>query len=106
MNKLLIALTIVVASSASYAQTTTAVKESGKAVAEKALEGKETVQAAATSEPKKSNAQGQGAGAQGQGEDARPERQGRRRQDRQIRQLQVRSDGRCAVGRRPRLLSS
>ncbi len=36
-----------------HAQTTTAVKESGKAVAEKALEGKETVQSAVTGEPNK-----------------------------------------------------
>ena len=37
-----------------YAQTSTAVKESGKAIAEKAKEGKETVHSAVTSEPKKS----------------------------------------------------
>jgi len=37
-----------------FAQTSTAVKESGRAIAEKAKEGKETVQAAVTSEPKKS----------------------------------------------------
>jgi hypothetical protein len=51
---LLIALAIAALSASTFAQTTTAIKESGKAVAEKAMEGKETVQAAATSEPNKS----------------------------------------------------
>ena len=37
-----------------FAQTSTAAKESGRAIAEKAKEGKETVQAAVSSEPKKS----------------------------------------------------
>jgi hypothetical protein len=50
----IVALTASVLSVNSFAQTGTAVKESDKAVAEKAKEGKETVQAAATSEPKKS----------------------------------------------------
>ena len=54
MKKLILALAIVFAGSASFAQTKDAVKESGKAVAEKAKEGKETVQAAVTSEPQKS----------------------------------------------------
>jgi hypothetical protein len=54
MKKLLLALAIVFASGATFAQAGTAVKESGKAVGEKALEGKEAVQAAVTSEPKKS----------------------------------------------------
>jgi hypothetical protein len=36
-----------------FAQVTTGVKESGKAVAEKALEGKETVQAAVSSDANK-----------------------------------------------------
>jgi hypothetical protein len=40
-------------SGSAFAQTTTAVKESGKAVGEKAMEGKETAQAAVTSGPKK-----------------------------------------------------
>ena len=53
MKKLILALAIVFAGSASFAQTKDAVKESGKAVAEKAKEGKETVQAAVTSDPKK-----------------------------------------------------
>ena len=53
-SKLLIALAIAALSGSTFAQTTTAIKESGKAVAEKAMEGKETVQAAAMSEPKKS----------------------------------------------------
>ena len=50
----IIALTGSIVSGSAFAQTTTAVKESGKAVAEKAKEGKETVQAAVASEPKKS----------------------------------------------------
>lgn len=47
------ALTGGVLSGSAFAQTTTAVKESGKAVGEKTMEGKETAQAAVTSGPKK-----------------------------------------------------
>lgn len=53
MKKLILALAIGLACSASFAQTKEAVKESGMAVAEKAKEGKETVQAAVSSQPKK-----------------------------------------------------
>jgi Ni/Co efflux regulator RcnB len=42
------------ATGTAFAQTASALKESGKAVSEKALEGKETVQAAVSSEPNKS----------------------------------------------------
>lgn len=53
MKKPNVALAIVLAGGASVAQTKGAVKESGKAVAEKAMEGKESVQAAATTDPAK-----------------------------------------------------
>ena len=53
MNKLLIALAMALVGSASYAQTSTAVKESGKAIAEKAMEGKEATQAAVTTDATK-----------------------------------------------------
>lgn len=53
MKKLILAFAIVLAGGASVAQTKDAVKESGKAVAEKAMEGKEAVQAAATTDPTK-----------------------------------------------------
>jgi hypothetical protein len=53
MKKTIAILAALFVAGAVNAQTTTAVKESGKAVAEKAMEGKETVQAAVTGEPKK-----------------------------------------------------
>lgn len=53
MKKMILALAIALAGSASFAQTKEAVKESGKAVAEKAKEGKEVAQAAVTSDPMK-----------------------------------------------------
>ena len=54
MKKTLLATAILFAATGAFAQTTTAVKEAGKATGEKTLQGKETVQAAAASEPSKS----------------------------------------------------
>ena len=54
MKKTLLATAILFAAASTFAQTTTAVKEAGKATGEKALQGKENVQAAAASEPSKS----------------------------------------------------
>ena len=51
----IVALSGGLVSGSALAQTTTAVKESGKAVGEKAMEGKEAVEAAATTGPKKSS---------------------------------------------------
>ena len=53
MKKTLLATAILFSITAAYAQTTTAVKEGSKAAGEKVMQGKENVEAAATSEPKK-----------------------------------------------------
>jgi len=54
VKKTLLATAILFAAASAFAQTTTAVKEAGKATGEKTLQGKENVQAAAASEPSKS----------------------------------------------------
>jgi len=54
VKKTLLATAILFSAAAAFAQTTTAVKEAGKATGEKALQGKENVQAAAASQPSKS----------------------------------------------------
>jgi hypothetical protein len=54
MKKTLLATAILFAATGAFAQTTTAVKEAGKATGEKTLQAKENVQAAAASQPKKS----------------------------------------------------
>ena len=53
MKKTLLAAALVFAATGAFAQVTTAVKEAGKATGEKTLQAKENVQAAATSQPKK-----------------------------------------------------
>jgi hypothetical protein len=53
VKKTLLAAAILFSIAAAHAQTTTAVKEGSKAAGEKVMQGKENVQAAAASEPKK-----------------------------------------------------
>ena len=53
MKKTLLATAILLSTAAAFAQTTTAVKDAGKATGDKVMQGKENVQAAAASEPKK-----------------------------------------------------
>jgi hypothetical protein len=58
----IVALTGAVLTGNAFAQTGTTAKESGKAIAEKAREGKETAQAAVISEPKKAAHKAEAAG--------------------------------------------
>ena len=53
MKKIVLASALVFAAAGAFAQATTAVKEAGKATGEKILQGKENVQAAASSQPAK-----------------------------------------------------
>ena len=53
MKKTLVATALLFTLGAAFAQTTTTVKEGSKAAGEKVMQGKENVQAAAASEPKK-----------------------------------------------------
>ncbi len=54
LKKTLLATAILFAATGAFAQVTTTVKEGAKATGEKTLQAKENVQAAATSQPKKS----------------------------------------------------
>ena len=93
MKKLIVALAVALAAAgAAQAQTGTAMKESGKAIAEKAKEGKETVQGAATSDPtKKAMHKAKAKSAQGEVDEPRRQGKGRRRPDRQVSRPGVRA---------------
>ncbi|MCE9659881.1 MAG: hypothetical protein K8R60_15075 [Burkholderiales bacterium] len=53
LKKTLLATAVLFAATGAFAQTTTAVKEAGKATGEKVMQGTENVKAAAASEPSK-----------------------------------------------------